>query len=387
MNRERRLAETFVELADTLVDDFDVIDFLQVLAARCVELLDVPAAGIMLAGQAGALMTVAASDERARLLELFEIQTDEGPCRDCYQLGAAVANVDLDGARQRWPQFAPQAITAGFRSANALPLRLRSQVIGSLNLFHADTGGLDSEELRTAQALADAATIGILQQRTIHRGEVVAGAAADGAQQPDRHRAGQRRPGRAAADQHRRLLRGAAHGRPVPQPAAVGACPRGRQRLRRCRAATGAGSNGGQRIPLSGQPGRTGCRAMRIAINLRGAVYQPAQLRKSAGLPQAQVAAAMGMSLAASPRSRTARSRDGRCPCLHRAPGGTLDVTANVADWSSQHQTSHWPVQCSGPVADCHQSGQVNLLQEAMAAHALHSLRDNQPSDVRTHRR
>jgi len=116
-----------------------------------------------------------ASDERARLLELFEIQNDEGPCRDCYQFGAAVVNVDLDGARERWPQFAPKAIAEEFRSANALPLRLRSQVIGSLNLFHADIGGLDSAELRTAQAMADAATIGILQQRTIRRGEVVAG--------------------------------------------------------------------------------------------------------------------------------------------------------------------------------------------------------------------
>jgi hypothetical protein len=175
MDRERRLAETFVELADTLIDDFDVIDFLQVLAVRCVELLGVGAAGIMLAGQGGSLMTVAASDERARLLELFEIQNDEGPCRDCYRLGAAVVNVDLDGARERWPQFAPQAIAGGFRSANALPLRLRSQVVGSLNLFHADTGGLGGAELRLAQALADAATIGILQQRTIRRGEIVAG--------------------------------------------------------------------------------------------------------------------------------------------------------------------------------------------------------------------
>ena len=175
MDRERRLAETFVELADTLIDDFDVIDFLQVLAARCVELLGVGAAGIMLAGQGGSLMTVAASDERARLLELFEIQNDEGPCRDCYRLGAAVVNVDLDGARERWPQFAPQAIAGGFRSANALPLRLRSQVVGSLNLFHADTAGLGDAELRLAQALADAATIGILQQRTIRRGEIVAG--------------------------------------------------------------------------------------------------------------------------------------------------------------------------------------------------------------------
>jgi hypothetical protein len=175
MDREQRLAETFVELADTLTDDFDVIDFLQVLAARCVELLEVAAAGIMLADQGGSLMTVAASDERARLLELFEIQNDEGPCRDCYRLGTAVVNVDLHGARERWPQFTPQAIAGGFRSANAVPLRLRSQVVGSLNLFHAGTGGLGSGELRLAQALADAATIGILQQRTVHRSEVVAG--------------------------------------------------------------------------------------------------------------------------------------------------------------------------------------------------------------------
>jgi ANTAR domain/GAF domain len=175
MDREQRLAETFVELADTLTDDFDVIDFLQVLAARCVELLHVAAAGIMLAGQDDSLMTVAASDERARLLELFEIQNDEGPCRDCYRLATAVVNVDLHGARERWPQFAPQAIADGFRSANAVPLKLRSQVVGSLNLFHTGDGGLGSSELRLAQALADAATIGILQQRTIHRTEVVAG--------------------------------------------------------------------------------------------------------------------------------------------------------------------------------------------------------------------
>lgn len=175
MNREQRLADTFVELADTLVDDFDVIEFLQVLAARCVELLEVAAAGIMLAGQGGSLVTVAASDEGARLLELFEVETDEGPCRDCYRLGVAVVNVDLEGARERWPRFAPQAISSGFRSANALPLRLRSQVVGSLNLFHAGTGGLGAAELRMAQALADAATIGIVHQRIVRQSETVAG--------------------------------------------------------------------------------------------------------------------------------------------------------------------------------------------------------------------
>jgi len=175
MNREQRLAETFVELADTLVDDFDVIEFLQVVATRCVELLDVAAAGLMLADQNGSLVAVAASDERARVLELFEVQNDEGPCRDCYRLGSAVVNVDLDGAMARWPRFAPQAIAEGFCSANALPLRLRSQVVGSLNLFQASPGGLASLDLRLAQALADAATIGILQQRTVRHGEIAAG--------------------------------------------------------------------------------------------------------------------------------------------------------------------------------------------------------------------
>ena len=174
MSREQRLAETFVELADTLVDDFDVIDFLQVLASRCVELLDVSAAGLVLADQGGSLRVVAASDEQARVLELFEVQNDEGPCRDCYRLGAAVVNVNLDQAAGRWPRFAPRAIAGGFGSANALPLRLRSQVVGSLNLFHAGHAGLASAELRLAQALADAATIGILQQRTIRQSEVVA---------------------------------------------------------------------------------------------------------------------------------------------------------------------------------------------------------------------
>jgi transcriptional regulator with GAF, ATPase, and Fis domain len=174
MTREQRLAETFVDLADTLVDEFDVIDLLQVLAARSVELLGVNAAGIMLADQDGSLVAAAASDERARILGLLEAQNDEGPCRDCYQLGTPVINVLLDRAVDRWPHFTPRALTAGFQCANALPLRLRSQVIGSLNLFHTDREGLDSSGLRVAQALADIATIGILQQRTIRRAEVVA---------------------------------------------------------------------------------------------------------------------------------------------------------------------------------------------------------------------
>jgi hypothetical protein len=175
MTQELRLAETFVELADTLVDEFDVVDFLEVLTTRCVELLDVASAGILLAdSQNGTLTAMAASDERARLLGLLEVQANEGPCRDCCRDGAAVTSAVLDGARGRWPEFSPHAVAVGFRSADALPLRLRREVIGSLNLFHTRTGGLDAAGLRTAQALADAATIGILQQRTLRHAEAVA---------------------------------------------------------------------------------------------------------------------------------------------------------------------------------------------------------------------
>lgn len=172
--RELRIAETFVELADTLVADFDVIEFLHMVTARCVELISVAATGVVLASTDGRLVAVAASDERTRLLELFEMQNDEGPCLDCYRLADPVVNVDLRVAAQRWPIFTPRALGEGFCWVNAVPLRLRSHVIGALNMFDPAGGGLDEHQLRLAQALADAATIGILQQRSVHQSEVIA---------------------------------------------------------------------------------------------------------------------------------------------------------------------------------------------------------------------
>jgi hypothetical protein len=169
--RETRIAETFVGLADTLVDDFDVIDVLHALAERCVELLDVAAAGLMLADLRGGLHTVAASDEQARLLELFEIQNEEGPCLDCYRGGQPLENIELRAAGERWPGFVPRALAGGFTNSSALPLRLRADVIGALNLFH--VGPLDPADLRLGRALADAATISILAYRAIRHGEVV----------------------------------------------------------------------------------------------------------------------------------------------------------------------------------------------------------------------
>lgn len=173
MTREQQLAEAFVEAADTLVDDFDVIEFLHTLAQRCVTLLEIDAAGLMLSDQRGTLHATAASAENARLLELFELQIDAGPCLDAFRTGEPVVNADLHANQQRWPRFAEAAEASGYVSVHALPLRLRSSVIGALNLFCTRPGALSESDIRTGQALADVATIGILAQRNLHQAELL----------------------------------------------------------------------------------------------------------------------------------------------------------------------------------------------------------------------
>jgi transcriptional regulator with GAF, ATPase, and Fis domain len=170
---ETQLADVFVEMADTLVDDFDVIEFLHVLTERCVDLLGVSAAGLLLTDQRDALQVVAASSERTRLLELFQLQTDQGPCLDCFRTGQPVSVADLALSTARWPRFAAAAAEVGFAAVHALPMRLRSEVIGALNLFEVRPGALDEGKLRIGQALADVATIGLLQQRAIHRRDML----------------------------------------------------------------------------------------------------------------------------------------------------------------------------------------------------------------------
>jgi transcriptional regulator with GAF, ATPase, and Fis domain len=169
---ELQLADVFVELADTLVDDFDVIEFMHVLTGRCVELLEVSAAGLLLTDHDGTLQLVAASSERTRLLELFQLQTDQGPCVDCFRSGLPVSVADLT-AVDRWPRFSAAAAQIGYVSVHAMPMRLRTHVIGALNLFDTRAGTLPAASLRIGQALADVATIGLLQQRAITRGDTV----------------------------------------------------------------------------------------------------------------------------------------------------------------------------------------------------------------------
>jgi len=169
---EVELADVFVEMADTLVDDFDVIEFLHVMTERCVQLLGVSAAGLLLTDGQDTLQVVAASSERTRLLELFQLQADQGPCVECFRTGQPVSVADLPSAG-RWPRFTAAAAEVGFAAVHAVPMRLRTEVIGALNFFDTKPGAVDAGKLRIGQALADVATIGLLQQRAIHRRDVL----------------------------------------------------------------------------------------------------------------------------------------------------------------------------------------------------------------------
>ncbi len=171
--REGQLVETFVTLADTLVADYDVVDLLHTLVEKCAALLEASAAGIILSDGDGHLEVVASTNERSRLVEILQLRAGSGPCVESFTTGRAVAVPDIDGTGDKWPKFQAGALAQGFASMHAVPLRLRATTIGSLNLFWDRTGGLSSGDTNTVQALADVATIGILQERAIRESDVV----------------------------------------------------------------------------------------------------------------------------------------------------------------------------------------------------------------------
>jgi len=175
MAREELIGTTFVELADTLVEDYDVIEFLHLLAERCVHLLGVNEAGVVLYDAHGRLRPLASSSGRMQLVELIELQTQDGPCLDCCRDGHPVREDDLEEASARWPQFAPAALDAGFRSTYAVPMRLREERIGALNLFADRVNGLTEADQALGQAMADVATIGLLHERLLQERAVVSG--------------------------------------------------------------------------------------------------------------------------------------------------------------------------------------------------------------------
>ncbi|MEJ3406097.1 GAF and ANTAR domain-containing protein [Rathayibacter sp. YIM 133350] len=170
--REKEIVQTFVDLADTLVVGYDVVDLLYGLVTRCVHTLEAADAGILLPNAAGDLEVVASTSERSRLIGLLQLDAGEGPCVDAYETGRVVTVDDIASTYARWPAFALAASELEYRSMHAIPLRLRDQTIGSLNLFSDRPGPLGTEDAVVAQALADIATIGILHERALREADV-----------------------------------------------------------------------------------------------------------------------------------------------------------------------------------------------------------------------
>jgi transcriptional regulator with GAF, ATPase, and Fis domain len=165
VDRERRVTEAFVGLTNSLVDDFDLVDLLSGLTGDCTRLLDIESAGLLLADPEGVLHVLAASTERTRNLELFQLQRAEGPCLDCFRTGRPLSAPDLAASAARWPQFAPRAAQIGVASVHAVPMRLHDDVLGALGLFGSSPGPLGADDVSLAQALAHVACVAIVQHR------------------------------------------------------------------------------------------------------------------------------------------------------------------------------------------------------------------------------
>lgn len=171
--REALLSRTFVEMADTMTSDFDVVELLQTLVDRCTEVLDASAAGLMLVDPQGQLQVVASTSEDADLVELVQISAQDGPCYECFRTGRAVTVADIPAVADRWPGFAAAAAAHGFASVHATPMRLRDEVIGTINLLDGRARALNDADIAVAQALTDVATIGILQARLVQESQAL----------------------------------------------------------------------------------------------------------------------------------------------------------------------------------------------------------------------
>lgn len=173
-SREQRLNEAFVKVADTLIDDYDIIDLLDTLVQECTALLDTQAGGLFLVDTNGDLQLMASTSEASDFVEIMQLDSGAGPCVECFTTGQAISISDIAGHGDRWPEFAAAAHARGFRSVFATPMRLRGQVIGAMNLFGTSSVELNARDQAVAQALADVATIGILQERSIRETGIAA---------------------------------------------------------------------------------------------------------------------------------------------------------------------------------------------------------------------
>jgi len=173
LTREQGILRAFAQLADTLVADYDVVDLLQNLVDLSSRFLGATASGVMLADEHGELDVIASTSEASRLVEVMQLSAYAGPCIESFETGAVVSVADIEQVPDRWQAFRDRALEQGFAAIDAIPLRLRAQTIGTLNLFRAATGDLPEDDLVAAQAFADVATIGILHQRSLAESDAI----------------------------------------------------------------------------------------------------------------------------------------------------------------------------------------------------------------------
>jgi GAF domain-containing protein len=173
-SREARLNSAFVMMADTLTADYDVVDLLHTLVVECTVIVAATAGGLLLADQRGQLQLLASTDESAELVEVMQLAAGAGPCVDCFTSGISVSVPNIAASGGRWPDFEGSALGQGFQSVHATPMKLRGEVIGTLNLFNVAPGAFTPRDAAVVQALADVATIGILQQRIATESHIVA---------------------------------------------------------------------------------------------------------------------------------------------------------------------------------------------------------------------
>ncbi|MFF9565218.1 ANTAR domain-containing protein [Leifsonia sp. NPDC014704] len=173
LTREQGILRAFAQLADTLVADYDVVDLLQNLVDLSSRFLGATASGVMLADEHGELDVIASTSEASRLVEVMQLSAYAGPCIESFETGAVVSVADIEQVPDRWQAFRDRALEQGFAAIDAIPLRLRAQTIGTLNLFRDATGDLPEDDLVAAQAFADVATIGILHQRSLAESDAI----------------------------------------------------------------------------------------------------------------------------------------------------------------------------------------------------------------------
>lgn len=172
-SRAERVSAAFVRITDTLVADYDVLELLHALVEVSVDLLDTTAAGLLLADTHGDLRVLASTSERSQLVEILQLRAGSGPCVECYQTGKPVIVEDIESMGGKWPDFQAAALSQGFRSVQAVPMRVRGTTLGAMGLFGDNPGALTQEDSAIGQALADVATISILQERTIRETALV----------------------------------------------------------------------------------------------------------------------------------------------------------------------------------------------------------------------